>query len=154
MLNFIFSNETDVAIPGKFFSKIVAEFSKNLKSRIKSVLTCKNGEISLNLIKDLEIKLLNSKYRNKNSVTDVLSFAYIENGKCQIGECGIILIGDIFISIDTAKKQALEHKHGLKKELAVLFTHGLLHLFGFNHRNDKEEAEMEKYSRKVLKHLV
>ncbi|MEK7548061.1 MAG: rRNA maturation RNase YbeY, partial [Patescibacteria group bacterium] len=63
---------------------------------------------------------------------------------------GDVISGDIFISVDTAKKQAKENGHSLETELAVLFVHGLLHLFGFDHKTGREEAEMERWARKVL----
>jgi probable rRNA maturation factor len=53
--------------------------------------------------------------------------------------------------LETAKRQAKERGLKLEEELAVLFTHGLLHLVGFDHGNDKEEAEMERWAKKVLK---
>ncbi|MFA6917382.1 MAG: rRNA maturation RNase YbeY [Candidatus Gracilibacteria bacterium] len=152
MLHFLFSNETDVAVQKTVFAKILVEFGKTLKTNVKKVLNGRDGEISLTLVDDKKIKELNSKYRKIAKPTDVLSFAYTE-GKKMTGSSGpAVQIGDIFISVDTAKRQAKEREHSLKRELCVLFTHGLLHLFGFDHKNDREEAEMEKFAKKILKH--
>lgn len=154
MLHFLFSNETNFAVPKVVFAKIVAGFEKVLMAKVREVLGCENGEVSLILVNDQKIKLLNSKYRKKNKPTDVLSFAYTEGKRLKGFEKSPVQAGDIFISLDTARKQADEHKHGLKKELGILFTHGLLHLFGFDHGNDKEEAEMGKWVDKILKHVL
>ncbi|MFC1616511.1 rRNA maturation RNase YbeY, partial [Patescibacteria group bacterium] len=59
-------------------------------------------------------------------------------------------IGDIFICFEVAKKQASKKKYDLDDEMAVLFVHGLLHLIGFDHENDKQEVEMEKLTQEIL----
>jgi len=150
MLKFLFSNETDVVVSKPVFVQIVAKFEKVLKMRMEKILSCQSGELSLTLIDDEKIQELNCEYRGKNKPTDVLSFAYIEDKKTNMTHGSSIQIGDIFISLDTAERQAKEHKHDLEKELAILFTHGLLHLFGFDHNDDKEEAEMERWAKKIL----
>ncbi|MDD3861313.1 MAG: rRNA maturation RNase YbeY [Candidatus Gracilibacteria bacterium] len=154
MLKFLFTNESEVSQSKAFFAQTVAKFEKVLKIKIAEILKGNTGEISLTLVNDSAIQKLNRKYRGKNMPTDVLSFAYMEDaGVAQIREISL-QIGDIFISVDTAKTQAKEHGHSLKKELEILFVHGLLHLFGFDHGDDKEEREMEKWAGKVLEHIL
>ena len=51
-------------------------------------------------------------------------------------------LGDIFISVDHAKKQAEEYGHSLRREMCFLFTHGILHLLGYDHMTDEQEKEM------------
>lgn len=155
MLRFLFSNETNVAVTKAVFAKIVVIFEKTLAMRVRKVLCCGRGEIGLTLVDDGKMKFLNFKYREKNMPTDVLSFAYtgyVESNliKTRMTKDKMIQVGDIFISVETARRQAKECGHGLKEELRVLFTHGLLHLFGFDHRNYKEEAEMQKWERRIL----
>lgn len=152
MLKFLFSNETNVTVNKRIFADIVAEFENVLRVRIKRLLSCENGEVSLTLIGDKTIWKLNKNYRGKDTATDVLSFAYLEEKNSPANK--VTEVGDIFISLDTAKKQAKEHSHSLNKELQILFTHGLLHLFGFDHQNDAEEKEMEKWAKKILEHIV
>lgn len=155
MLKFLFANETNVVVSKAFFAKIVVQFENVLKTTISKILQKKEGEISLTLVNDKTIQKLNYEYREKNKPTDVLSFAYMEDFLSpNFKNSSKIQIGDIFISIDTAKKQAAEHKHELKKELEILFIHGLLHLFGFDHNDNKEEKEMEKWAKKTLKHFL
>jgi probable rRNA maturation factor len=93
-------------------------------------------EVSLQLVGDAQIHALNRSYRRKDRPTDVLAFAQRE------GPAGAIhpgLLGDIVISVDTARRQA---RHGLYRELLHLASHGLCHLLGYDHRTDAEEAEM------------
>jgi len=135
-----FSNESGVRIQRKIFEDVFDVFTKMFKNK---------GGITLVLVDDKAIKKINSKWRKKNKTTDVISFAYLEGKKMPL----LGVIGDIFISMDTANRQAKEHKHSLEKELQILFTHGLLHVFGFDHQNDSQEKEMEKWAKKILKQV-
>jgi len=98
---------------------------------------------------DKSMQALNQEYRKKDEPTDVIAFAYLEVTDYK-KEKGDIIVGDIFISIDTAKRQAKERGAALGKELEVLFVHGLLHLFGFDHKTKKQETKMEKWAKKIL----
>lgn len=149
MLYLGFTNETKEKISDKMFKKYLGVFYKVLKSKIDKVLCNLNGGIDLILVDDSTIKQMNREYRGKNKPTDVISFAYLEVTEYKKTK-GDVICGDIFVSVDTAKKQAKKKAHSLDAELAVLFVHGLLHLFGFDHKTDKQEAEMEKWARKVL----
>ena len=135
-----FSNESGVRIQRKIFEDVFDVFTKMFKNK---------GGITLVLVDDKAIKKINSKWRKKNKTTDVISFAYLEGKKMPL----LGVIGDIFISMDTANRQAKEHKHSLEKELQILFTHGLLHVFGFDHQNYSQEKEMEKWAKKILKQV-
>jgi len=91
-------------------------------------------EASLRLVRDAVIHELNRDYRDKDKPTDVLAFALREAPGAPRE-----LLGDIVISVDTAKRQA---KHGLYAELAMLASHGLCHLLGYDHADDAEERVM------------
>ncbi len=150
MLKFGFLNETKEKIEKAFFKKYVDSLYKNLKSKIDKKLAGRDGQLDLVLITDRKMQSLNKEYRKKNSPTDVISFAYLEVIKFG-RETDDVIAGDVFISIDTAKRQAEEKGHSLKHELAILFVHGGLHCFGFDHKTDKQEAEMEKWAKKILR---
>jgi probable rRNA maturation factor len=93
-------------------------------------------EVALRLVGDADIHALNRDYRGKDRPTDVLAFAQRE------GPAGAIhpgVLGDIVISLDTARRQA---RRGLYRELVHLASHGLCHLLGYDHRDDDEEREM------------
>ncbi|HUS29163.1 MAG TPA: rRNA maturation RNase YbeY [Kofleriaceae bacterium] len=91
-------------------------------------------EVALRLCDDAAIHELNRDYRNKNKPTDVLAFAQREAQSADQS-----LLGDIVISVEAAQRQA---KKGLYGELLHLASHGLCHLLGYDHRNDKEERQM------------
>jgi probable rRNA maturation factor len=94
----------------------------------------KDLEVALRLCDDAAIQELNRDYRNKNKPTDVLAFAQREAAAADAS-----LLGDIVISVDTARRQA---KKGLHAELLHLASHGLCHLLGYDHRDDDEERVM------------
>ena len=149
MLKFGFTNETGEKLTKTSYVKLVKKCHELLKAKIDKKLGKRNGHIDLVIIDDAIMKEMNKEYREKNAPTDVISFAYLEVTAFEEGDDEII-IGDIFISVDTAKKQAKKRKHSLKKEMEILFVHGLLHVFGFDHKTDKQEAEMEKWAKKIL----
>ena len=62
-------------------------------------------------------------------------------------------LGDIFISYDHAKVQAIEYGHSLQREMCFLFTHGLLHLLGYDHMNEEDEKEMFALQKEILNEL-
>lgn len=107
-------------------------------------------EISLLICDDARIKELNMEYREKDYATDVLSFPMSEDPYEEGG-----MLGDIAISLDTAKKQAQEADIALEREISFLFIHGLLHLMGFDHElGEEEEEEMFGLQEEILLKLV
>lgn len=96
-------------------------------------------ELSLRLTNDVEIQALNFQFRHQDKSTDVLSFAAMEVDFPEIepepGDLTLYL-GDIIISVDTAVRQAPEHGYSLRRELAWLASHGLLHLLGWDHPDE------------------
>lgn len=149
MLKLSIINETESQISKKIFEDVFKRFAKVLKKKIDSKLGDRTGFVDLVLNNDKAIQALNLEYRDMDEPTDVISFAYLEVTDYKKGG-GDIIVGDIFISVDTAKRQAKERKVKLEDELEVLFVHGILHLLGFNHKTKKQEAEMEKWAKKIL----
>lgn len=92
-----------------------------------------NKEISLSFCTATEIQALNKQYREKDSVTDVLSFPALAE---------VPTLGDIVICTSRAQEQASELGHSLKRELAFLFVHGLLHLLGYDHEISEDEERI------------
>lgn len=93
-------------------------------------------EVVLRLTTDAEIRELNRDYRAKDRPTDVLAFAQREGPTAALHPD---VLGDIVISVETAKRQA---KRGLATELLHLASHGLCHLLGYDHSDDEEERVM------------
>jgi len=105
------------------------------------------GEFSLVLVSDKKIRELNRLWRGFDKATDVLSFPM----ETEIPEKSLPYdLGEIIISMDTAKMQADELGHGFERELAFLIVHGMLHVLGFDHETKEEEKEMFGRQRKIL----
>lgn len=115
----------------------------------------KDAEVSVSFVSNTEIKNLNKIYRNKDSVTDVLSFPLTgEDGTVEINpETNAVQLGDIVISLETAVKQAQNYGHSLEREIGFLTVHSMLHLLGYDHETsqldqrimrEKEESVLEK----------
>ena len=100
-------------------------------------------EVSLLLTDDATVHRLNLDYRHINAATDVLSFPQFEGPEPFVQPPGEAAnLGDIVVSLDTARRQAAERRHSLTREVAHLTVHGALHLLGYDHQTDAEEAEM------------
>ena len=98
-------------------------------------------ELSVIFVDDKRIHEINRESRHIERSTDVISFA-LEDSEQYYIEGMPREIGDIFISIDHAKMQAEEYGHSFFREMCFLFTHGLLHLLGFDHMNEEDEKVM------------
>jgi probable rRNA maturation factor len=108
------------------------------------------SELSVSLVRDDEIRELNHRYRGKDHATDVLAFALRE------GEFGAVgsALGDVVISVDTARRQAREHRGALPDEVDRLLVHGILHLAGYDHEmSPREERRMQRKERDVRARL-
>lgn len=122
MLELTWSNQTKVSLS-----------AEDIKKHLSSILLRLNsvGRVNVEVIitTDTQIKQLNTKFRQINCPTDVLSF---ENHP-EISHADSLL-GSIVVSADTAKRQAAQAGITLEKEIEMLCGHGLLHLLGFHHR--------------------
>lgn len=109
--------------------------------------------LSVTFTDDKFIHQINREYRHIDRPTDVISFAFLDNEEdkdSQLHGQGIVCLGDIYISIDRAKAQAIEYGHPLKRELSFLFVHGLLHLLGYDHMTPEDEKIMFKLQDEIL----
>ena len=100
------------------------------------------------IINNEKIREINREYRNIDRETDVISFA-LEDEK-SFNRTDIRVLGDIYISIDKARSQALEYGHSFKRELYFLAVHGFLHLLGYDHMKKEDEDVMFKKQEEVL----
>ncbi len=104
-------------------------------------------EISVALSSDAEIQVLNSRYRNQNKPTNVLSFV---NGMMLANTGGPVFLGDIIIAYQTVMAEANVEGKSPGDHLAHLTVHGVLHLLGFDHETDDEAERMEALEREIL----
>ncbi len=107
----------------------------------------KRSERDLNIILTGErrMRALNRFYRGKNKVTDVLAFPYSQNRLVEVQREEALqtnhLLGEVVICMPQAKKQARRAAHPLARELATLLLHGMLHLAGYDHEKNEQEAQ-------------
>lgn len=124
-------------------------YMKIINETVKQLNIDEDLELSCILIDDQKIHEINKEYRNIDRSTDVISFALEDSEQYYVPGMPRS-IGDIFISIDHAKMQANEYGHSLKREMCFLFTHGLLHLLGFDHIEADDEAKMVARQKAIL----
>ncbi len=111
-----------------------SEFEAFAKDAASLIEQAKDKDFTIVFVSDKKIRELNRTFRNKNLPTDVLSFNY-ESDFYDSETNGFL--GDIVISVETAKKQAKENSLTLEKEIKQLILHGILHLCGYNHETDQ-----------------
>ncbi len=112
------------------------------------------GEVSVTLTDNAYIHTLNRQYRGIERPTDVLSFALNESEEPEIdGGLDVNVLGDLIISVERAEEQAADYGHSVRREMAFLTVHGMLHLLGYDHMEDEERAEMEAEQRFVMDKL-
>ncbi len=124
---------------------------KRIKEVVKEILRdlgYQKWEVSILLVDDHQIKKINKEYLHRNRPTDVISFSQIEGEYRQINTH---LLGDVVISVETAKRQAKENNITLQGEIVFLLIHGILHLLGYDHEGSvRKEREMKDRERKLL----
>jgi probable rRNA maturation factor len=101
-----------------------------------------NSELTVALVSAAEIRELNRNYRHIDAETDVLSFG-MEEGQALPRPAGSArYLGDIAISVERARSQAVEYGHSVEREFAFLTVHGVLHLLGHDHHQPEEQRRM------------
>jgi len=103
-----------------------------------------NAVLSITLVGDAAIRKLNREYRGKDRVTDVLSFPLGDGAQQQ-------LLGDVVISVATAKRQAAAYDASPQREIERLLIHGILHLLGHDHHRRDERGRMEREERRLAR---
>jgi len=111
-------------------------------------LNVQKAIFSVTFVDDLAIQSINRDYRGKDSVTDVISFAFEEKSKIVYND--FRFLGDIYICIPRMIVQSIEYRHSEKRELCFLSIHGLLHLLGYDHQTPTEEEVMFKLQEMLL----
>lgn len=135
-----FFNKTDYEIDLELLNKII-----NLTLKKENV---SNAMFNVIFLYNDEIHKINKEYRNIDRPTDVISFA-LEDDK-SYPKLDVRILGDIYISVDKIKSQALEYNHSEKREISFLLVHGLLHLLGYDHMKEEEEKIMFSLQEEIL----
>ncbi|GGA68634.1 rRNA maturation RNase YbeY [Ornithinibacillus halotolerans] len=112
-----------------------------------------DAEVSVTFVNNEEIQEINRDYRKLDKPTDVISFALEESveGEIEIQSDDIpVVLGDIIISVEKAKEQAIDYDHSFERELGFLAVHGFLHLLGYDHMTKEDEKEMFQKQEDIL----
>ncbi|UUD35972.1 rRNA maturation RNase YbeY [Mycoplasmopsis citelli] len=125
-------------------NEILKNFAKYFKIKKKIILDVK-------IVSKRKIKQLNKQYRNKDYVTDILSFG--NDDGLLFKQLPFILLGELIICYDKMLEQSVEFNHSIKREFCYLFTHGLVHLAGYDHEIEEERVQMNKIVDKIFKPL-
>ena len=124
-------------------------YSKDLKKALKAI--CKILKIKqkylldLSIVDEKKIQQINKDFRQKDYVTDVISFAFNDNKEFQTN-----LLGEIFICYEKIIEQANKYEHSVRREYVFLFVHGVLHLLGYDHMTKEDEIKMFGIQEEVL----
>lgn len=121
--------------------------ARALKATMRTLLKAvdeADSTISVTLVNDEAIREINREHRGKDKPTDVLSFPLEPEPFSQER-----LLGDIVISIDTARRQAADYDAPVQREIYRLLIHGLLHVLGHDHMEPEERSEMEQEERRL-----
>lgn len=134
-MNVVVSLVPDAAAP-----PALANLVRKDGERLLLALDLREAELSIQLVDDAEMTLLNEHYRGKAGPTDVLSFSLATGEHAEY--CGGLL-GDVVIDFAQATRQAAELGHGVEEELLRLLVHGVLHLLGYDHEIDADAERMQ-----------
>ena len=130
-----FFNQTNFKI--KEYQNVIDKIFKNINSK---------KTFNIIFVDENEIRRINKKFRKIDKVTDVISFALIDDKDLvQTNE-----LGDIFICVEKAIAQSEEYGHSKEREFAFLAVHGYLHLCGYDHQTPEEEKEMFSLQEEIL----
>lgn len=154
----IIENEQDKVIIEHNINIII---KKTIDLCMKSEELEKNYEVSVIIVDDEEIRAINKEHRDIDKSTDVLSFPMVEfvNGELISDEGDYdmdldeLMLGDIIISAQTAKRQAIEFGHSFEREMAFLTAHSCFHLLGYDHMKETEESVMLNKQESILKEM-
>ena len=109
-------------------------------------------EVSLSFVSPEEIREINREYREKDAVTDVLSFPQY-NDQEEIREEAYACLGDVIICPERAREQSEEYGHSYTREMVYLMVHSMLHLLGYDHMTEEEKAVMRAREEAVMNEM-
>lgn len=125
----------------KKWNRYRKDFMRILSKTCKVLKCNEDFAMSLIFVDDEQIQEINKEYRHKDMPTDVISFALNDSVDPYDLE-DTKEIGDIFINVNAIVRQAIEYQHTYRREVCFLFTHGVLHLMGYDHMCEEDEKEM------------
>ena len=136
-----FNNQTSESVD-TYEAMITTVVNETIK---QENLTNEMLECSFIFVDNEQIREINANYRQKDAVTDVITFAIEDEMPGEIKIQGIPMprmLGDVFISLPRTREQAERYGHSFERELSFLAVHGCLHLLGYDHIEPEEEKIM------------
>jgi len=137
--------------------KVIANIISETLKAIPAFHSIKDLEIAVLLTNDEKMQQLNDEFRDKNKPTNVLSFPDVEIKPHELLEFldakEYIYIGDIAVGYDVIKLEAIEAGITMRDHFTHMLVHGILHLIGYDHMNDKDEKEMMDLEIRILQRL-
>ncbi len=131
------------------FKDYYPDIEEYYRKTLKTLEMEDNYVLSLVICGPITIRKINREYRNIDKVTDVISFALLDNDE-EVEYEDEVELGDIFINRDRVISQAYDYGHSLKREFVFLFVHGLLHLLGYDHMTPEDEKKMFALQKKIV----
>ena len=138
----------------KDMSFILPMYEKIAASAAKKLRLKKGNTVSVTFVRSRTIHGINRDYRGIDRPTDVITFAARDELSGYETPEELLDLGDIFINIDYASRQAKQYGHSYERELGFLFTHGLLHCLGFDHMTPEDETEMFSMQDRILDPII
>ena len=135
-----------IQILKEFDQEYTADVLETYAKKTLDYLGITDCELSLFIGTNEDIHILNRDYRHIDAPTDVLSFSYDVIDP----ESNLRYLGDIILSADKIREQSQEAGHSREKELCILIVHGILHLNGYDHEDEADEAVMLPLQNKIL----
>ena len=146
-MNIIFDEEIDVA------EKLVRQMTEAAEICVgEEGLDPDFCEVSFSFADEEEIRRLNAAYRDKDAVTDVLSFPQYDDLR-ELDNEEEICLGDVVICKDKAEEQAQEFGHAFEREIIYLFVHSVLHLLGYDHEAEADKKIMRQREEEIMQYM-
>ncbi len=154
--------EINVIIDGKFGGCPERDWLRRIAAQVlKAQDSGPNAEIGLVITGQEKVQELNRTYRGEDRPTDVLAFHMIPEEEHEgepslfvVPPDGVTHLGEVVISYPQAVMQAQEHQHPVRKELAILIIHGVLHLLGYDHERPEQKREMTAREQAILNKII
>lgn len=138
-------NETSLRAPKSIIKEVVRQTLTLLAGKASYA-------INVIFVDNRLMSQLNQRYKKRKGPTDVLAFSFINHDRNFVEPPSrFVPLGDIFVSLEEAQKQK---ERSLKRTLAILVIHGVLHLLGYSHQNYSKKKLMESRANYILNRLV
>jgi len=151
-----FENTQDKLEAGDVLQELVQKVAESVLEYEKFE---KRAEISVLFVDNEQIREINNDFRQIDSATDVLSFPMLDFAGNKVIDnvgdsyLGVVVLGDIVISLEKAAAQAEEYGHSYEREVGFLVCHSMLHLLGYDHESEEERAVMREKEEAVLEKI-